>query len=51
MKILVTGATGRIGQHLVELLVKQGEQVRALVMPGDPLRGRVERPGVEIAEG
>ncbi|MFN8488060.1 MAG: NAD(P)-dependent oxidoreductase [Caldilineaceae bacterium] len=51
MKILVTGATGRIGHHLVELLVKRGEQVRALVMPGDPLCKRVELPGVEIVEG
>ncbi len=51
MNILVTGATGRIGHHLVELLGKRGEQVRAFVMPGDPLRKRVELPGVEFAEG
>ncbi len=51
MKILVTGATGRIGHHLVNLLCKRGEQVRALVIPGDPLRGRIEQPGVEIVEG
>lgn len=51
MKILVTGATGRIGHHLVELLVRRGEQVRAFVLPGDPLRKRVELPGVEVCEG
>jgi UDP-glucose 4-epimerase len=51
MKILVTGATGRIGHHLVNLLCKRGDQVRALVIPGDPLRGRIEQPGVEVIEG
>lgn len=51
MKILVTGATGRIGHCLVERLVKRGDQVRAFVVPGDPLKGRIEQPGVEIVEG
>lgn len=51
MKILVTGATGRIGHQLVKLLVERGEQVRALVIPGDPLRSRIEGPAVEIVEG
>ena len=51
MKILVTGATGRIGSRLVAELLRRDHQVRALVMPEDPLRARVERPGVEIVEG
>lgn len=51
MKILVTGATGRIGSRLVAELLRRDHQVRALVMPGDPLRARVEVPGVEIVEG
>ena len=31
MKILVTGSTGFIGSHLIEQLVKEGHEVRALV--------------------
>ncbi|MFQ5942248.1 MAG: NAD-dependent epimerase/dehydratase family protein [Anaerolineales bacterium] len=32
-RVLVTGATGFIGQHLVEALVEQGDQVDCLVRP------------------
>ncbi|RPH61575.1 MAG: NAD-dependent epimerase/dehydratase family protein [Chloroflexi bacterium] len=35
--ILVTGATGHIGNVLVRELVKRGEKVRALALPGDNL--------------
>lgn len=31
MKVLVTGATGFLGSHLAELLVREGHQVKALV--------------------
>ncbi len=34
--ILVTGATGHIGNVLIRELVGRGEQVRALVLPGEP---------------
>lgn len=51
MKILVTGATGRIGHHLVNLLIARGDQVRALVVPNDPMRARLADPAVEVVEG
>ena len=34
--ILVTGATGHIGNVLIRELVARGKQVRALVLPGEP---------------
>ena len=35
--ILVTGATGHLGNVLVRKLLERGERVRALVLPGEPL--------------
>ena len=32
-KVLITGATGFIGQHIVKANVSKGNQVRALVLP------------------
>ncbi|HWO41240.1 MAG TPA: NAD-dependent epimerase/dehydratase family protein, partial [Candidatus Eisenbacteria bacterium] len=44
MKTLVTGATGFIGQHLVNRLAREGYQVRALVRP-------VTDPGAFLPDG
>lgn len=50
MTILVTGATGTVGQHVTELLVQRGAFVRALTR--DPERARAKLPeGVEITAG
>lgn len=37
MRALVTGATGFLGSHLVELLVAEGVETDCLVLPGDEL--------------
>ena len=51
MRVLVTGASGRIGRHVTERLLADGRSVRALVVPDDPRRCLIERPGVELVEG
>src|SRR5437764_9537888 len=50
-KALVTGAAGVMGARLVRALVGAGWDVRGLVLPGDPLRSRLEGCGCEIREG
>lgn len=51
MKILVTGAAGRLGANVVYQLSLRGEDVRAVVLPGDPFKSKLEgMPGVEIVE-
>lgn len=34
--ILLTGATGRVGQRLATALIERGARVRTVVLPGDP---------------
>jgi NADH dehydrogenase len=41
MTILITGAAGEIGSRMVRRFHEQGHTVRALVLPGDPLAGRL----------
>ncbi|MGV7211519.1 SDR family oxidoreductase [Oxalobacteraceae bacterium A2-2] len=48
MTILVTGATGRVGRHLVQQLVQRGASVRVLTR--DPAKAHFG-PGVEVAQG
>jgi len=50
-KILVTGASGRVGANLVKKLQEDGMDVRGFVMADDPLRGKLEALGCEIFEG
>jgi nucleoside-diphosphate-sugar epimerase len=49
-KILVTGATGFVGSHLVDCLVERGSDVRCLVRQSSNLR-YVKHPQVELAYG
>ncbi|GAC1044761.1 SDR family oxidoreductase [Rhizobium sp. No.120] len=48
MTILVTGATGRVGHHVVDQLVKRGAKVRVLTR--NPSKANVPA-GVEVAQG
>ncbi len=50
MKVLVTGATGFIGRHLIERLVSEKHAVRALALPQENTSG-IDRLGVEIVRG
>lgn len=49
-RILVTGATGFLGAHVVHTLLDEGDEVRALVRAGKP-RNHVRKIGVELVEG
>ena len=51
MKILVTGASGRIGLGLVQELTRQGESVHAFVLPQDPRSELVEATGARVVVG
>jgi UDP-glucose 4-epimerase len=47
-RVLLTGATGRIGANLCRALLARGYAVRAIVLPDDPGRGRLDGLDVEI---
>ncbi len=51
MKVLVTGAAGFIGGHLVDMLVERGDEVRALVRPVEDTSHLRTLTGVEIKHG
>ena len=51
MKVLITGAAGRIGMHLTRLCLESGHDVRAFVVSGDPRVELIRLPGVELVEG
>ena len=51
MKVLVTGAAGRVGAHVARALRDRGDEVRGLVIPDDPGADRLRARGVEVLEG
>jgi predicted dehydrogenase/nucleoside-diphosphate-sugar epimerase len=50
-EVLVTGASGFIGNYLVQSLLAKGKAVRALVRPNSFHLGRLKEMDVEILEG
>lgn len=51
MRVLVTGAAGRIGRNLAEALIAQGASVRGAMLPDDPGIERAKKNGVECMTG
>lgn len=51
MKVLVTGAAGFLGGHLVDMLVERGDKVRAMVRPIEDASRLRTLPNVEIIYG
>ena len=51
VKVLVTGATGRVGANLVRSLVEQGYEVRCSVLEDDPKASKLEKFDVEVLRG
>jgi dihydroflavonol-4-reductase len=49
-KVLITGATGFIGNHVTRLCLEKGDTVRVMVMPGED-RSPLEGMAVEFVEG
>jgi nucleoside-diphosphate-sugar epimerase len=50
MRVLITGATGLLGGHLIRALQERGEQIRALVLPVENADKLMEQ-GVEVVRG
>lgn len=50
MTVLITGATGLLGGHLIKELQERGESIRALVLPVENADKLVEQ-GVEVVRG
>jgi nucleoside-diphosphate-sugar epimerase len=50
MNVLVTGATGLLGTHLIKELLLRREQIRALVLPSESTE-KLTRQGVEVVRG
>ncbi len=50
MRVLITGATGLLGGHLIKELQQRGEDIRALVLPAENA-DKLEKEGVEVVRG
>jgi nucleoside-diphosphate-sugar epimerase len=50
MKVLITGATGLLGGHLLHALQQRGEQIRALVLPAENADTLLAQ-GIEVVRG
>lgn len=50
MNVLVTGATGLLGSHLITELLLRREQIRALVLPSESAE-KLTSAGVEVVRG
>ena len=48
MRVLVTGAGGFLGGHVVDELLRRGDDVGALVRPSSGARQGLEERGVEV---
>jgi nucleoside-diphosphate-sugar epimerase len=51
VKVLVTGAAGFLGGHLVDMLLERGDEVRAMVRPVDDASRLRKLDGVEVVLG
>ena len=49
MRILLSGASGRVGTNLTKELLARGHQVRGMVYPGDPKADKLNAFDIEIA--
>ncbi len=49
-KVLITGATGFIGNHVTRMALEAGDEVRVMVMPGED-RSPLDGMDVEFVEG
>ena len=51
VKVLVTGATGRVGGNLIKELTEKGYEIKAFTLPSDKAEEKILKFGVELCEG